>query len=141
MDFYLDKLLPEHSVDFINYTMALYGDVEEIILVNNGKSAVIKYNSINKKLNKLVKHLEVMRSVCFYYNDETADYWVLSLADKEQPELFEELTKIKKENELLKERLELDKEQIKELEKMLVKLREEHNTAIVMLKDMAKLLK
>ena len=141
MEFFIDKLLPEHTLYFVEYIMSLHGDVEHIMLVNDGKSAFVKYSNIDYKLKKLVLHLEVMRSVCFYYNDETADYWILSLADKEQPILVEELTKLKKENELLKEKLDLKQEQIEELEKMLVKLREEHNTAIIMLKDMSKLLK
>lgn len=141
MEFFIDKLLPEHTLYFVEYIMSLYGDVEHIMSVNNGKSALVKYSNINAKLEKLVLHLQVMRSVCFYYNDETADYWVLSLADKEQPILVEELTKLKKENELLKEKLDLKQEQIEELQQMLIKLKEEHNTAIIMLKDMSKLLK
>ena len=137
----IENLKPEHDVYFIDQIMSKYGDIESITYINNEKSVVIVLSYLCKKLRQIYDSLEWLDSISFYYDDESNDSWEISKKQTNDDRLLEEILNVRKEKELLEYKLYMKDEKIEELEAMLKQLRDEHNTAMIMLKDMSKLLK
>ncbi len=137
----IENLKPEHDVYFIDQIMSKYGDIESITYINNEKSVVIVLSYLCKKLRQIYDSLEWLDSISFYYDDESNDSWEISKKQTNDDRLLKEILNVRKEKELLEYKLYMKDEKIEELEAMLKQLRDEHNTAMIMLKDMSKLLK
>ncbi len=158
----IENLKPEHNVQFIQQIMSKYGDIESITYIKNETAVVIILSYLCKKLRQIYDSLDFLASISFYYDDESNDSWEISKKQINDDRLLEEITYVKKEKEMLeyklytkdeeityirkeKEMLEnklyMKDEKIQELETMLKQLKDEHNTAMIMLKDMNKLLK
>lgn len=137
----IENLKPEHNVYFIHQIMSKYGDIESITYINNETSVVIILSYLCKKLRQIYDSLDVLASIPFYYDDESNDSWEISKKQINDDRLLEEIANVRKEKELLEYKLYAKDEKIQELEDMLKQLKDEHNTAMIMLKDMNKLLK
>jgi hypothetical protein len=137
----IENLKPEHDVYFIHQIMSKYGDIENITYINNEKSVVIILSYLCKKLRQIYDSLDVLASISFYYDDESNDSWEISKKQTNDDRLLEEIVNVRKAKELLEYKLYAKDEKIEELEAMLKQLKDEHNTAMIMLKDMNKLLK
>ncbi len=137
----IENLKPEHNVHFIDQIMSKYGDIESITYIKNETAVVIILSYLCKKLRQIYDSLDFLASISFYYDDESNDSWEISKKQINDDRLLEEIANVKKEKELLEYKLYMKDEKIEELEAMLKKLKDEHNTAMIMLKDMSKLLK
>ena len=137
----IENLKPEHNVYFIHQIMSKYGDIENITYINNEKSVVIILSYLCKKLRQIYDSLDVLASISFYYDDESNDSWEISKKQTNDDRLLEEIVNVRKAKELLEYKLYAKDEKIEELEAMLKQLKDEHNTAMIMLKDRNKLLK
>ncbi len=137
----IENLKPEHNVYFIHQIMSKYGDIESITYIKNETAVVIILSYLCKKLRQIYDSLDVLASISFYYDDESNDSWEISKKQTNDDRLLEEIAYVRKEKELLEYKLYMKDEKIEELESMLKKLKDEHNTAMIMLKDMSKLLK
>lgn len=137
----IENLKPEHNVYFIHQIMSKYGDIESITYINNETAVVIILSYLCKKLRQIYDSLDVLASISFYYDDESNDSWEISKKQTNDDRLLEEILNVRKAKELLEYKLYAKDEKIEELEAMLKQLKDEHNTAMIMLKDMSKLLK
>lgn len=137
----IENLKPEHNVYFIHQIMSKYGDIESITYIKNETAVVIILSYLCKKLRQIYDSLDVLASISFYYDDESNDSWEISKKQTNDDRLLEEIAYVRKEKELLEYKLYAKDEKIQELEAMLKQLKDEHNTAMIMLKDMNKLLK
>jgi hypothetical protein len=120
--------------------MSKYGDIESITYIKNETAVVIILSYLCKKLRKIYDSLDVLASISFYYDDESNDSWEISKKQINDDRLLEEIVNVRKAKELLEYKLYAKDEKIEELEAMLKQLKDEHNTAMIMLKDMSKLL-
>lgn len=136
----IENLKPEHNVYFIHQIMSKYGDIESITYIKNETAVVIILSYLCKKLRQIYDSLDVLASISFYYDDESNDSWEISKKQTNDDRLLEEILNVRKEKELLEYKLYAKDEKIEELEAMLKQLKDEHNTAMIMLKDMSKLL-
>lgn len=136
----IENLKPEHNVYFIHQIMSKYGDIESITYIKNETAVVIILSYLCKKLRKIYDSLDVLASISFYYDDESNDSWEISKKQINDDRLLEEIVNVRKAKELLEYKLYAKDEKIEELEAMLKQLKDEHNTAMIMLKDMSKLL-
>ncbi len=137
----IDNLKPEHNETFIYQIMSTHGDIEDLKLINNDKTAILTYSYVRKKMRQLYDSLNVLESISFYYDDESNESWDMSKVEKEHTKLIEEIVSLQKSNQLYQYKLYEKDEKIQELEAMLKQLKDEHYTAMIMLKDMNKLLK
>jgi len=137
----IENLKPEHNVYFIHQIMSKYGDIESITYIKNETAVVIILSYLCKKLRQIYDSLDVLASISFYYDDESNDSWEISKKQTNDDRLLEEIVNVRKAKELLEYKLYAKDEKIEELEAMLKQLKDEHNTAMIMLKDMSKLLK
>jgi len=136
----IENLKPEHNVYFIHQIMSKYGDIESITYIKNETAVVIILSYLCKKLRQIYDSLDVLASISFYYDDESNDSWEISKKQTNDDRLLEEILNVRKAKELLEYKLYAKDEKIEELEATLKQLRDEHNTAMIMLKDMSKLL-
>jgi hypothetical protein len=137
----IENLKPEHNVYFIHQIMSKYGDIESITYIKNETAVVIILSYLCKKLRQIYDSLDVFASISFYYDDESNDSWEISKKQINDDRLLEEISNVRKAKELLEYKLYAKDEKIEELEAMLKQLKDEHNTAMIMLKDMSKLIK
>lgn len=141
MEILIENLKSHHNSDFIDEIMMINFE-ENLISLNNhdgGKSAIITLTSINDNMHKLLNSLNGLSSIKFYYdNDDLDNYWKISLISSDKQDLINELNKIVDENTAL---LVSKDNRITELEQLLHQQNLERDSAIIMLKDMSKLLK
>ena len=136
----IENLKPDHDVHFIYQIMSKYGDIESVTYIKNETAVVIILSYLCKKLRQIYDDLNILETIAFYYDDESNESWDISKKQINDDRLLEEIGYVRKEKEMLEYKLYMKDEKIQELEAMLQKLKDEHNTAMIMLKDMSKLL-
>jgi hypothetical protein len=139
MKIIIDGLKTNHDISFIDEIMSYNAELNPNYCIYNNESIIIRLEHITHNMKLLLEKLDFDEGLKFYYDDYDLDsYWVIRKIRPTNQIVIDELNvKIcKLETELL-EKAKI----IAELEQLIYQQSVERDSAIIMLKDMNKLLK
>jgi hypothetical protein len=139
MKIIIDGLKTNHDISFIDEIIAYNAELNPNYCIYNDESIIIRLEHITHNMKLLLEKLDFDEGQKLYYDDYDLDsYWVIRKMRPTNQIVIDELNvKIcKLETELL-EKAKI----IAELEQLIYQQSVERDSAIIMLKDMNKLLK
>jgi hypothetical protein len=139
MKIIIDRLKTNHDISFIDEIISYNAELNPNYCIYNNESIIIRLEHITHNMKLLLEKLDFDEGLKFYYDDYDLDsYWVIRKIRPTNQIVIDELNvKIcKLETELL-EKAKI----IAELEQLIYQQSVERDSAIIMLKDMNKLLK